>query len=435
MVHILPLAGVKWLGFSPVLAFRLWVAGTSIASALACRLLVEPEETKTGQWAALTVLLTTLYFDATFNYGQREHLLALFLSPYIFLGCLKHRTISPGARLAVGILAATGVLIKPHFVLIWGSLELYLAWRHRSLRSFFRIETLCVVGMGLAYAMHPLCMPETYWSALSIRLIPFLLYGYQPLYSVSFSGLVTSWFPVLLFVLACVSIPLVCRRRSIVWGAFTVCTYTSLVVFFLQGKGFEYHLASAIAFGSLAFSVSLHQLLQDPGLEKAACGLTAFLTLLLGAYSYSTPLDVPPHIPPIQRVATPGDGVMILATSVHSTFPHAVIEGWNLPRDYPYSPIHIYQSRHHRDDLNVATIALFEAEENRYMNVLLEVLTTQKPLVVSIESGQCMRCPEGFSFPEHLERHGFGEQLKRDYQLHNRTGQFKMYVRNDKASP
>ena len=62
------------------------------------------------------------------DFGEREHLLLLLALPYLLLAAARAvgREIPASHAVAIGLLAAAGLLIKPHFVLLWLAIEGYL---------------------------------------------------------------------------------------------------------------------------------------------------------------------------------------------------------------------------------------------------------------------------------------------------------------------
>ena len=92
-------------------------------------------------------------------FGQREHLLFVFVTPYLLAAAIRaeRRPIATSVALCAGIAAGAAMLLKPYYPAVWMAVEVYLFFTARSGGNWRRAETLGVVtvgviGTGLAFA-------------------------------------------------------------------------------------------------------------------------------------------------------------------------------------------------------------------------------------------------------------------------------------------
>lgn len=98
--------------------------------------------------AALVLLLLPRY-----DFGQREHLMTIFVIPYLALHATKlpHNASFRGLTVAVSAWACLGLFLKPAFLLLPVLISLDRAIRLRSLRGFLSLDMITIGAMGLVY--------------------------------------------------------------------------------------------------------------------------------------------------------------------------------------------------------------------------------------------------------------------------------------------
>lgn len=152
----MPIVAVaRTLGASEITVYRLVVVALLAGSVLACRwVLLRTEDGRDPAFRRflLLMMVAALFVLPRLDWGEREHLTLALVLPYILLTVsrLQGNTVGRGAVLAIGLAAAVGIAIKPHFVLLWLAREGALAIRGRRLRP--SPEGWVIVGCGVAYA-------------------------------------------------------------------------------------------------------------------------------------------------------------------------------------------------------------------------------------------------------------------------------------------
>jgi hypothetical protein len=232
-----------------VLALVLWSAGVT------CRLLSSTPSVPRSQVYAipLALMAVSLVLLATWDYGQREHLIILLLTPFLvfrslrWLGWLER----PGATgLWLGLAAGTGICLKPYFLLVIVLSELYWVLTRRQLRALLSTETLAAAaavglyGVWLRWLM-PLPAREAFWHSI----LPLVVQGYSA-YNNPLSQLANPhhhvWPVAVVGVMGLLARPYFAGRQRQLVGPFAVATLASLAIFVAQSKLWAYHLVPTI---------------------------------------------------------------------------------------------------------------------------------------------------------------------------------------------
>jgi hypothetical protein len=81
--------------------------------------------------AFLDVLPGLVLLVGAFEFGQREHLMAVAAVPYLLAAARRARGETPRGRIAVGLLAGVAFALKPHFLGVPALVELYVVLARR----------------------------------------------------------------------------------------------------------------------------------------------------------------------------------------------------------------------------------------------------------------------------------------------------------------
>jgi hypothetical protein len=256
-LNFAPIFLSRAVGISAILALRLLVLGLIACSLMLSRWAlrrVVPDRPGGCRLLLLLSLLILLPLPG-YDFGQREHLMLTLVLPYLIMasGRAMGRPMDGGIPWIVGTLAGVGLALKPHFLLLWISVEVYLAWVRCSWQSWRRPEALAVAAVGMTYAIAVVVMAPDY-----MRLVRWA----GPVYAASSLASVSSL----------VSEPAT-LASMLVWLGFTVvrprgnwraaCEVTLIAnlsllgIVLIQYKGYPYHfyppLASAMLLMGLLF--------------------------------------------------------------------------------------------------------------------------------------------------------------------------------------
>lgn len=200
--------------------------------------------------AGRLLAVATVWCSLGFNWGQREHLFVLLCAPMIASRALDVRT-PRAAGLALGLLAAVGSCLKPFFLAIIVVGEVARSCHRRSV-ALDSMLAGWVLG-SLFYAAHVLFWPPEMREAFFQVWVPFVSERYASGYDASWPILLRgSAIGLLLFavaVLGAISFPSV-RGRHVRTGPdprpLAFMSLAAMANYYLQGKGFSYHLLPAL---------------------------------------------------------------------------------------------------------------------------------------------------------------------------------------------
>ena len=173
--------------------------------------------------------------------AQREHLLVIFLSPWLIWN------LSPSAKspsLTSSAFAAIGICIKPFFLVFPLTFLLRDMWRTRSLAPVLFTRYLVMLAIGVCYLTFVVMWHPEYLN--EIVPIAKLVYGaYKNTVILALSGSIQ---PLLLGL--AIMLPLV-WNRSDVGTTFALAAMAGLAIFVVQSTGFSYQLIPFITYSLL----------------------------------------------------------------------------------------------------------------------------------------------------------------------------------------
>lgn len=183
-------------------------------------------------------IFTILSIFPTYDYGQREHLLIIFILPYILTMMFKEElNFSIKIILFISLFASLGFNIKPHFFLIFILIELVFIIHKKTLFSIFRIDFLIIVFSAFFYVLIITFLFPEYIN----NIVPLAIETYSDVFNKPYSFLLLK----LEFFF--------CLFLSLYWLFFTKrdlklpskvllsAIFASLVIYLLQQKGWSYH--------------------------------------------------------------------------------------------------------------------------------------------------------------------------------------------------
>jgi hypothetical protein len=249
-------------GISEILAYRLGCiaalfAGLALVVWLLRRLLPDEIVLRRG----IVLLLVFVLFNLPGqDFGEREHLALLLALPYLLLAAARAmgREIPTSLAVVIGLLAAAGLSIKPHFVLLWLAIEGYLRLTRRVAAWVVLPETGAIaVFLGL-YGVGMLVWAPEYFGLVRLLAVPYTRFLYDPFWHLLLTGrgALLTWFALL---------TLVALRRDArhpgLLDVFALGALVSLLAGAAQQKELRYHFYPSFA---LAI-VLLGMLLRDTG--------------------------------------------------------------------------------------------------------------------------------------------------------------------------
>lgn len=137
-------------GLSAIVLFEVGVfLLTMVSLALVARLLSAASDVSAqARRLFLIVVAALMLFLPAFDFGQREHLLILLVTPWVLTrwSRLMGKPTSSGLAMLVGLMAAAGFWQKPHCLLAVVAIEVAILWRTRNVRTIFAPENVAEIG-------------------------------------------------------------------------------------------------------------------------------------------------------------------------------------------------------------------------------------------------------------------------------------------------
>lgn len=282
-----PVALARLTGLAPAACFIgyafLLIAGSLL---LIRRLLDRRPDLSAGYRAAMLLAAAAALAVAPIGvFGQREHLMLIFALPYLFLisDRLDGRVCDRGFAAFVGLFAALGFCLKPHFFLVPAALEIFLIARRRSPLAAFRAESWSLLAGTVLYALFVAVVHPQYLEFI----VPNAMLVYDayasPLRRVLLQPGVLVLLPAAILYLALRLTGLADRGAD----AFAIAALGFFVIFVAQAKGWPYQLLPATAAACLAAAAMTAELAR-----QRHRGQTARLLSLVGGGALALPLIV-----------------------------------------------------------------------------------------------------------------------------------------------
>lgn len=336
LLNMAAVLAARWLGLSEILVYRLGCTAVFLAvMVLATWLLhrVLPREVVLRR--AIILLLTLALFTLPGqDFGEREHLLLALVFPYLLLAVARARgcEIRTVSAAVIGLLPAIGFGIKPHFVLLWPAVELYLRLARRVPWRRVLPETAAIAGFLALYGLATLIWAPGYFRLVALLAGPYTQFLFVPFWELLLKGpgaLLTVFALLVFFALG--------RRAGhpelpavLVLGA-VVC----LVAGAAQQKGFSYHFYPALAFATMTLGV----VAWDRRIAERSWVSSVYQVITIGVLSAVAvifvarnvdaarqPVYDPEHkqmerLLPVVRARGAGERVYVMSYNISSAFP------------------------------------------------------------------------------------------------------------------
>ncbi len=146
-----------YLQCSAILSMQVYILLLIGLSLLASTLLSKPvfaDDVDTRRLFMVTLAVLLLLFPS-YEFGQRDHLFAIFTMPYLLLLCcrLQGVVVNKAFAFVVGLFAAIAFCLKPYFLVTWLLLEGYGIVSKKSMAFALRPESVTVALAPFAYLL------------------------------------------------------------------------------------------------------------------------------------------------------------------------------------------------------------------------------------------------------------------------------------------
>lgn len=309
-ISALPTWIANLLGWSQAITFKLCIASIALLS-----LVLSERLTREGiplvpdliRKIFLLALAFVFFIYSEDNFGQREHLMFVLVIPYILasIGCAEGRSTRGTFAVLLGALAGLGMALKPHFLLLWVGMEVYLKLACPNRPNWRRLENIGIAMVMMTYGMLVLLLSHEYfgiaamaarvYGAYNLRFIDLLN---NPVIGLWVIGLVT-------FVAARFN-----SQNKVAKEVLLIVSTAFLLIAMIQQKGWAYHFYPARATVILLLTITVPQLLEVlyrftgenlrvPRIIRAAAISVVLIIMALGLYK---PI-LKPILTPTYRIA------------------------------------------------------------------------------------------------------------------------------------
>ncbi|MGB7262983.1 MAG: hypothetical protein WBC68_13015 [Albidovulum sp.] len=270
-----------------------------------------------------------LIIPALGDIGQREHLLVVFITPWLLGEIADGPKCSRRGVVARAVFAALGICLKPHFILFPIVVNCGHILRTRSLRPVLALSNITMFSVGLIYLIAVYGIHPEYFSDV----IPLTRQVYG---SIGGSG------DAILFRLAVTLLPfalagatmLVSKAAPTGTRVFVSAAVAGMLSYLLQWTGFGYHIIPFNAFGIMA---GIWIILHADRITPMVVGCLVAVSVVLWSSVQSGFYGVPAVEDLIEAMSSrqPPDRVLVVSTFVHAGPPVALAFGAKWASRYP----------------------------------------------------------------------------------------------------
>jgi hypothetical protein len=192
-------------------------------------------------FSLLMIAMSELFF-ALDAFAGKEHLILLLFLPYILLlteRCKQVKRRTPWLVGFIGLMLGLAIALKPYFIVSVILAEMYYAYRCKSIRAVFRLDT-CVMTFFILVYMVGIWI---YFPAFYFKVLPLVTHVYIPFFATLPIEKMLMSLPVLIILSAC----LPSREYRDYVGLLRLATLGFLIVFLVAKQNWYYHLYPALA--------------------------------------------------------------------------------------------------------------------------------------------------------------------------------------------
>jgi hypothetical protein len=329
-------------------------------------------------WPALIGFALLVY--PMHSFGQREHLLLIFVLPYALTAAARAdgQALPRGAATASALFALPGIMLKPHFALVPLALELMVLARAGWRAWASSPQPWLILGGCLAYLVGVRLLLPEYFSVI----LPLVAQCYEQFSIASLLDLATrDQAPALLLPLIPLAVIAWRLPNARLARAMVALALAATGAGLLQGKGWDYHFFAArgavvLAFGAV-IADGLAQLwsgrpaggrpARDPSVLGRVAPIAIATTVVALMFAFSGVLNPPFKGPrnfvntaaarflPVVSANAAGRPVLWLTTSIYPQFP--VLNYTESALAMPFMSLWVLPSVYGADSLRDGAIA------------------------------------------------------------------------------
>lgn len=398
--------------------------------------------------SSIVILSMQAYSDGDF--GQREHLFLLAYLPFFFVRFSRYKDISVSTLQAViaGFFMGVMILCKPSFFVMVLLVEVWMRLRSGKKKTLNKPEMLTVYAIVLMFTVHLLLLPESLNSPFFTRWLPYVTEHYSS-YNDTFYRLISKnlmlW-PVLAGGIA-VGIFSVTKTRSatrFLLETLILVIVIGVILYFLQHKGWIYHLFPAFGFAVVLWAVAaavLYEKYRPTRIIGKLVGITLLfcpliICLLIAGKSFqladSHYTDMDDYLELIEVHSNPDERIAFISTSVYPKYPTLVyadrLPGTRFMFTFPIAFSNHNTATDDSSEFRYRSLEECTDEERLFLMELGIDIQKNRPALVFIQATeQCQGCSPGFRVDEYLISIGWLDEYMYNYRLLFTRNGYKTY--------
>lgn len=344
---MIPMALARLLGADPVLTFHVLIvvlAFASVAASVHVARVVGACGAMPAHWIAPPALVAFLVLPS-FNFGQREHILAMLLLPYLVSAAGIRTRLPAAAGVLVGVSAGIGIALKPHFLLYLVLTEAIVLLRGRDWRSVFRPEPVVAALVAAAAAVMTVILYPDYLASV-VPLGRAIYAGYENPLAVL---VVQRNFLFAVLFLACLVAAIFMRATAEARNlliVFVGAALAAMAAYFAQMKGWRYQSMPILIFASVGLTVAIASAIaaetRRPARRRSdspilAGALLMLLAMAIGASNWVDDRKTRSEVGPLIELAAhkaAGAPILFFSTLLPYGFPVVNYSGATWPHHY-----------------------------------------------------------------------------------------------------
>jgi len=262
------------------------------------------------------------------EFGQRQHLAALGLMPFIFCRWVRSTNNKVPSVIAIvsGCFFGLMIALVPQYALIPVAAELAFQWRKQSVRSLTYAEILSALLTILLYGMLIMALPEPARVALWQRWLPLTMHDYAA-YNGDWMAFTTFPFIIGCLPLFLIGLAIALKKRCSLTIPLIVCYLAAYLATLIQLKGWYNHYVPMLAAAVIFICVQLQCWFDNQTRSRSELFKISVMTLILFVCTEpSALLRQSWHYPSseletIKRETQSGDKVIVLSSAVPDIYP------------------------------------------------------------------------------------------------------------------
>jgi hypothetical protein len=378
------------------------------------------------------------------QFGQRELIIIAFFIPYLLLRFSRYINVNISKHLVflIAFLSFIALSIKPHYMFLYLLLEILLILSYGfKLKIILNFELKLLTFLLFIYSIHFFLIPGmssfyNYWIGIISEGYP----AYNNSFSDIFSHFIQKWGIGLLFtIFTMFFITIKSSKYFYLAGCFGWMAFFTILLYFIQTKGWPYHLLPFFLSIFLAFFFLIIGFIKRTKKRKLVfLSIPIILIFLYSLHSFSnlfleTELKNPFSFPKnefsetIVTLTEIDDKIIFLDTSVFPGFPAITLtERLNGSRFLTTFPIAFI----FRNSKDYIVAEKWKSFENDFYNMLLTDISQNKPKLIFINTSDSPQATsKNFQISKYLEIRGFYNFLASEYIKTLSVKNFDVYIR------